>query len=68
MPWKGFLETVVCSELESGPSLKEEWGVIQLDVDSSGAALCVPALEPEDCFRDARLGGRGDTAATGTDA
>ena len=68
MPWKGFLETVVRSELEGGPSLKEEGGVIQLDVDSSGAALSVPALEPEDCFWDARLGDGGDPAATGTDA
>jgi hypothetical protein len=40
MPWKGFLETVVPSELEGGPSLKEEGGVVQLDVDASG----VPAL------------------------
>ena len=57
MPWKGFLETVVCSELESGPSLKEEGGVIQLDVGASGAALGVPTLGPENCLRDASLGG-----------
>ena len=68
MPWKGFLETVVPSELEGGPSLKEEGGVVQLDVDASGAALGVPALELENCLRDASLGGRGDTATTSTDA
>ena len=68
MPWKGFLETVVSSELESGPSLKEEGGVVQLDVDASGAVLGVPALEPENCLRDASLSGRRDTVATSTDA